>query len=115
MPQKSISESPSGSQKPGLSESVFASASAIRSSLAAASDVARAACDEAKATALRAGEVYDKAKEGILGALGMAATSVGDAHADQVEQGGELFGAIKTVYDVGKAIAPYAARAAALL
>ena len=33
----------------------------------------------------------------------------------KVEQGAQLFGTIKTVYDVGKAIAPYAARAAALL
>ena len=33
----------------------------------------------------------------------------------KVEQGAQLFGTIKTIYDVGKAIAPYAVRAAALL
>ena len=33
----------------------------------------------------------------------------------KVEHGAQLFGTIKTIYDVGKAIAPYAARAAALL
>jgi hypothetical protein len=33
----------------------------------------------------------------------------------KVEQGAQLFGTIKTIYDVGKTIAPYAARAAALL
>ena len=33
----------------------------------------------------------------------------------KVEQGAQLFGTIKTIYDVGTAIAPYAARAAALL
>ena len=33
----------------------------------------------------------------------------------KVEQGAQLFGAIKTVYDISKTIAPYAARAAALL
>jgi|OM-RGC.v1.037962499 hypothetical protein len=33
----------------------------------------------------------------------------------KVEQGAQLFGTIKNIYEVGKAIAPYAARAAALL
>ena len=33
----------------------------------------------------------------------------------KVEQGAQLFGTIKTIYDVGKTIAPYAVRAAALL
>ena len=33
----------------------------------------------------------------------------------KVEQGAQLFGTIKSIYEVGKAIAPYAARAAALL
>ena len=33
----------------------------------------------------------------------------------KVEQGVQLFGTIKSIYEVGKAIAPYAARAAALL
>ena len=33
----------------------------------------------------------------------------------KVEQGAQLFGTIKSIYDVGKAIAPYAVRAAALL
>ena len=33
----------------------------------------------------------------------------------KIEKGAQLFGAIKSVYEVGKAIAPYAARAAALL
>ena len=33
----------------------------------------------------------------------------------KVEKGAQLFGTIKTIYDVGKTIAPYAARAAALL
>ena len=33
----------------------------------------------------------------------------------KVEHGAQLFGTIKTIYDVGKAIAPYAVRAAALL
>ena len=33
----------------------------------------------------------------------------------KVEHGAQIFGSLKTIYDVGKAIAPYAARAAALL
>ena len=33
----------------------------------------------------------------------------------KVEQGAQLFGTIRSIYEVGKAIAPYAARAAALL
>ena len=33
----------------------------------------------------------------------------------KVEQGAQLFGTIKSIYEVGKAIAPYAARAAASL
>ena len=33
----------------------------------------------------------------------------------KVEQGAQLFGTIKSICEVGKAIAPYAARAAALL
>ena len=33
----------------------------------------------------------------------------------KVEQGAQIFGSLKTIYDVGKTIAPYAARAAALL